>query len=488
MAGSEPHFRRARAKFDFRLLRDFRVRRLTLAQFTSAAGDGMVLAALPFAIKAGGGSDAEFSLALAVQALAMAFFLPPAGVFGDRLNRRRVIVAADLLRFGARGAFAVLLILGDAALWQLLVAQAVQGAGTALFSTAMDGFVPEVVEGEKRLQKLNALRSLAFSSGFAFGPAIGGLVYLAAGASGAFAVDALTFLASAALIARLPASDKRRASNSASLRALAGDVAEGWRAFRQIRWYWRVASEFAALNALVFAPYFVIGPHVAEESLGGAAAWATILVALGVGELIGALVVIAWEPKRPLLTATSLVAVWVLPLLLLAWVAPVVLLATGAVVAGIAIAVFDALWETAKQTHTPPHLRARLGSFDHLGSLALVPFGYMLGAVMLGAVGAEATLIGAAAILAAVTLVLSVDPNIRGFRRLDEIPGEGLSAGPPRPGVAAIRVVSARDRRTGGRRRLAATGPTKRANGTGKGLSIERAGMGTTPDSGGEAR
>ena len=407
------NLRRLRDEFDLRVLRDRRVRCLSLAQFTSAAGDGMVLAALPFAILASGGTDGQFSAALAVQALAMVALLVPSGVIGDRFNRRSVVVAADLLRFGVRAAFALLLIMGEATFWQLLVAQAANGAGTALFNTTMDGFVPEVIRGEKRLLKVNALRFLALSLGMTLGPAIGGLIYSQAGPAPTFALDAGTFLISALLIWRLPTPFSEETSKLATLRVLIRDVAEGWSAFWKIRWYWRVATEFAIINALVFAPYFVIGPHVAEESLGGAWAWSQILVGLGAGQLVGALAVMTWEPKRPLLVATSVVAVWILPLLALAALAPVGVLAVSAAFAGIAYSVFGSIWETVKQTHAPPRLRARLGSFDHLGSLGLVPFGYLLGAAMLATVGAKAGLIAGALILVAATLSVLTDASVR---------------------------------------------------------------------------
>lgn len=396
------------------------MRRLTLAHLTSAAGDGMVLAALPFAILAAGGTDGQFSVALAVQALAMVLLLLPCGAIGDRFNRRHVVVAADLLRFGARGAFAVLLIMGEATFWQLLVAQAANGAGTALFNTTMDGFVPEVVNGEKRLLKVNALRFLALSLGMTLGPAVGGFVYVEAGAASTFALDAGTFLMSALLICRLPTPFAKKTSEPVTLRALIRDVGEGWGAFWKIRWYWRVATEFAVINALVFAPYFVIGPHVAEESLGGSWAWSQILVGLGAGQLIGAVAVMTWEPKRPLLAATSVVAVWILPLLALAVVAPVVVLATSAAFAGIAFSMFGSIWETVKQTHAPPHLRARLGSFDHLGSLGLVPFGYLLGAAILATIGATAGLIAGAAILTAATFSVVTDASVRDLKPYDD--------------------------------------------------------------------
>jgi MFS family permease len=410
------NLRRLRAELDLRVLRDRRVRRLSLAQFTSAAGDGMILAALPFAILASGGTDGQFSAALAVQALAMVALLLPSGVIGDRFNRRSVVVAADLLRFGGRAAFAFLLVMGEATFWQLLVAQAANGAGTALFNTTMDGFVPEVISGEKRLLKVNALRFLALSLGMTLGPAIGGFIYSEAGIAATFGLDAGTFLISALLIWHLPTPFAEKSVEPTTLRALIKDVGEGWGAFWRIRWYWRVATEFAVINALVFAPYFVIGPHVAKESLGGSLAWSQILVGLGAGQLIGAVVTMTWEPKRPLLAATSIVAVWILPLLALAVVAPVGVLATSAAFAGIAFAMFGAIWETVKQTHTPPHLRARLGSLDHLGSLGLVPFGYLLGAAMLATVGATAGLTAGALILLAATLSVVSDPSVRNLK------------------------------------------------------------------------
>lgn len=376
----------------------------------------MVLAVLPFAILAAGGTDGQFSVALAVQGLTMAALLLPSGVIGDRLNRRSVVVAADLLRFGARGAFALLLILGEATFWQLLLAQAANGAGTALFNTTMDGFVPEVISGEKRLLKVNALRFLALSLGMTLGPACGGLVYAQAGAAAAFALDAGAFLISALLIWHLPTPFAEKNFESATLPALIRSMGEGWRAFWGIRWYWRVATEFAVINALVFAPYFVIGPHVAEESLGGSWAWSRILVGLGAGELLGAVAVMAWRPKRPLLAATSIVAIWSVPLLALASVAPVGVLAVSATFAGFAYSAFGSIWETVKQTHTPSGLRARLGSLDHLGSLGLVPFGYLLGAAALATIGATAGLLVGASILALATLSVVADPSVRNLR------------------------------------------------------------------------
>lgn len=374
----------------------------------------MVIAVLPFAIYGMGGSTAEVGIALAVQAVSMAILFLAGGTIGDRFRRRSVVVAADLFRFASRAAIAILLLTGEASYWQVLVAQAAHGAGTAFFTPAMDALVPEVIAPTHR-QEVNALRGMGASLGAVFGPAIGAATFALVGPGWAFGVDAGTFLASAWLLGgyRLSGIPDARPTQR---RPVLADLAEGWKAVRRMRWFWRVASEFAVLNALVFAPFFVLGPAVAAQSLGGPGAWAWILIALGIGELAGGALALAWKPVHPLAAGTGAIAAWMVPLVLMATAAPVGAVAAGAALAGAAFAVFEALWETAKQDNAPAALQARLSSFDHLGSLGLVPIGYLLGAVMLGTVGASTALIAGAVIVLAATVSVAGDPSVRSVR------------------------------------------------------------------------
>jgi MFS family permease len=400
------------ANFDPSALREAPVRRLTLAQLTSTTGDGMVLVALPFAVYGIGGSSGQVGIALAAQSLVMALLILVGGAIGDRFNRRSVVVAADLLRFGARAAIAALLVLGDATYWQILLAQIAHGAGSAFFLPAMDSLVPEVVRSEQR-KKTNALRKMAASLGWIVGPAFGAVILVAGSPGWAFALDAATFLASALLVKGLATPFANPAKEPDEHQGIRAEVAEGWAAVRRLGWFWRVALEFAVLNTLVFTPFFVFGPAVAAQSLGGAEAWALILAGLAVGELLGGAFAMKWQPAQPLSAATTVVALWIAPLVLLATTAPVGLIAVGAAFAGASVTVFEALWETAKQDHSPPHLLSRLNSFDQLGSFGLVPLGYLLGGLMLGAVGASAALFAGAAILAVATFSVATDPSIR---------------------------------------------------------------------------
>lgn len=389
------------------------LRHLVLAQFASTVGDLMVVAALPFAVFAIGGTIGQVGIALAVQGIVLAGLLLFGGVGGDRMARRSVVVVADLCRFAVQAAVALLLLTGNLQLWQLLVAQAALGAGAAFFMPAMQGLISQAVRPD-RLQQANALRGMAASAGSVAGPAIAVVVLAAWGPGWAFAADALTFLLSAALLVRVhvPASS----ASASGRRSIRSDLSAGWSTFRRTTWAWAIVAEFAVLNALVFAPFFVFGPKVSVDSLGGAGAWAAILAAMGAGELLGGLVAMVWRPERPLLVATLVVSLWAAPLLLLASVAPVPLIAAGAAAAGASLAVFAALWETILQTRTPTPLRSRLSSYDLLGSFALIPLGYVLGALEEELFGAGPGLIAATGVIAVCTFAVLAVPSVRGMR------------------------------------------------------------------------
>jgi MFS family permease len=412
---------------DLSVLREGGLGRLVLAQFASTVGDLMVIAALPFAVFSIGGSIGQVGVALAIQGVVLGGLLLFGGVSGDRLARRSVVVAADLFRFGTQGLVAVLLLTGKLELWQLLVAQAALGAGAAFFMPAMQGLISQAVHPD-RLQKANALRGIAASAGSVAGPAIAVAVLAAWGPGWAFAVDAASFLVSAALLAKVHAPALPAVSGVP--RSIRSDLSAGWRAFRRTTWAWAIVAEFAVLNSLVFAPFFVFGPKVSADSLGGPGAWAAILAAMGAGELLGGLVAMVWRPDRPLLAATLVVGLWTAPLLLLASLAPVPLIAAGAAAAGAALAVFAALWETILQTRTPASLRSRLSSYDLLGSFALIPLGYMLGALEEELFGAGPGLIAAAAVIAVCTFAVLAVPSVRGMRSAHpEAPGPDSEPG-----------------------------------------------------------
>lgn len=413
------------ALLDLGVLRERALRRLLAAHWASTIGDVIVIIALPFAIFEIGGSATEVGIAFGARSASLVLLVLLGGAIGDRFERRVVMIGADLLRLATQGLLAVLLILGAATYWEILVLLALQGAGSAFFSPAMSGLLPQTVSQEQR-QDANALSGLALSSATMLGAAFAGVLIATAGPSWAFALDAATFAASAVLLAgiKLPAPEEKPEAGP----SLLGELVEGWSEFRRRTWLWVVVLEFGALNALVFGPFAVLGPIAAEQSLGGAGAWATILIGSGIGALAGGVVALRWRPARPLLVASAMVATWAAPLVLLAAAAPVALIAASAVLAGAGLALFDAIWQTTIQANVPASQLSRLSSYDWMGSLAMLPIGYLLAGVAEGAIGAGASLFAAAAIVLLATAAVVALPCVRGMR----------SGGPPRSSAPAL--------------------------------------------------
>jgi MFS family permease len=101
------------------------------------------------------------------------------GVVADRISRRTVMVAADVVRVASQGTMAALLITGAAEVWMLAALAGVTGAAAGFFNPAATGLLPHVVPAEG-LQPANALRATAASVSEILGPLTAGLLVAAA--------------------------------------------------------------------------------------------------------------------------------------------------------------------------------------------------------------------------------------------------------------------------------------------------------------------
>src|SRR3954452_6767872 len=171
-------------------LREFRL--LFFAQTISVLGDRMVGIALAFAVLDLGGVATEVGIVLACRTLPLVATLLIGGVVADRVSRRTVMVASDLARVVTQGLIAVLLITGQARVWELAVLAGLTGAAGGVFKPAVSGGVAVIVPRE-RLMEANGLRSTAMSGGEIAGPVLAGLLIAGVGPGWALAVDAASF-------------------------------------------------------------------------------------------------------------------------------------------------------------------------------------------------------------------------------------------------------------------------------------------------------
>jgi MFS family permease len=396
--------------------RPFRL--LWLGRTGSSFGDSLIPVALAFAVLRIGGGATGLGLVLAAYTVGRASFIVIGGVWADRLPRRLVMIAADLTRFGTQTATAALLLGGVAHVWELALLQAIAGAAGGFFMPASTALVPQTVSSG-RLQQANALLSLSQSATSIFGPALSGLIVATSGPGTVFAVDAATFLVSVAFLAAIRI--KERYSTTAQ--RFWADLADGWREVRQHRWLTAGFLGFALGNVGI-GLYFVLGPLVAREDLGGAKAWGLILTAGAVGGVLGGLVAYRIRPSRPAAAAFAIWSLGALPALALVPPLAVALIMVANGVFSISIVVGNTLWETAMQQEVRPDRLARVGSIDWLLSLCLMPLGQAIAGAMAAGIGLRATLLLAAALMSVPNLcVLAFVRQVRQVRRRDHFVG-----------------------------------------------------------------
>jgi hypothetical protein len=290
--------------------------------------------------------------------------------------------------------------------------QACVGAGTGFFNPASSGLLP-LVAGDW-LQQGNSLRGMAMAAGSIAGPAIAGVLVIATSPGVALLIDAGSYGASALLLARV----KRDLRASSAPQRFVAELREGFAEFRARTWVWATIAGLSVANA-VGAAFPVLGALTAKRQLGGAGAWALILVGQGVGSLIGGTTLLGLKPRRPLLIALLAGMFPALPTLLLAVPAPLALIVVAALVSGVGTMMFNTLWETTLQQHIPETARSRVSSYDWFGSLALTSVGFALIGPFAAAVGTSAALYVCGGVdIAVIVLLLSV----RDIRTVSALP------------------------------------------------------------------
>jgi MFS family permease len=396
----------------FGALRERPFRLLWIAQATSAVGDAMTPVALVFAVLHSTGSAGDLGIVLAAFTLSHAVFILAGGVWGDRLERRLVMLACDLIRAAAQLTLAALVITGDPALWEFVTLAAVVGAAESFFSPASTGLIPQTITAG-RLQQANALIALTRSGTWVFGPAVSGVIVSVAGAGWVFAIDGVTFLASAFFLSFLRVDSAMPATERTSF---VSELAHGWREVRSRQWLWTSLIAFGIGN-FAWGAAQVLGPLVAERELNGASTWGFIMTAGGIGGLVGGVAALRWRPSRPLLVSHLLILALVPYVAGFAIPLPTAGLAALALVGFITIIVANTLWETVLQAAIPNETLSRVSSYDWAISLVFMPLGFALWGPLSEWIGLDTTLLLAAATIVFAKVGVALVPEVRGMRR-----------------------------------------------------------------------
>lgn len=406
-----------------RVLRQRQFRLLWLANSFSWLGDSLVLVALALFITERTGSATDLGIVLSAHAFSLVGFLLLGGVWADRLPRQMVIVVTDVVRCLLHALLAALIFAGTIEIWQIAVIEVFYGAAEAFSRPASTGLLPQTVE-ESDVQQATAVTTMSRNVTEFAGPALASLLVLGAGAGWAFALDSATFVVSVFFLVQL----KPRRRVHAAAADIAGDSAqssvieslrEGSREVASRPWVWATLASFCSGLFFGLAPWFVLGPVIANERYGHVGVFGFVEAAIGAGTIVGSLVGIGWRPLHPMRSAMLMIMIWPVAAMLYAGGLTLAVVLPASVLAGVGISLFDVWWITALTERIPPDRLSRVTAYDWMVSGGLLPIGYLIAGPVAQHVGAVDVMLAGSA-LALVSFALGLVPrDTRSLRRLE---------------------------------------------------------------------
>lgn len=360
-----------------------------IGQVVNRLGSSMAGVALAFAVLDIDDSASALGWVVAASSIPMVVFMLLGGAVADRLPRAVVLRGCNLVQGVAQSLTAFLVISGNAEIWHLVALQAVAGTVFAVSYPAFLGMVPILLPVEERKAAFLLIGQATSLVGI-LGPALSGLLVATTGPGWALAVDATTYLVAASMLVlvRLPPGDRSQARAS-----VIGDFAAGWAFANQLGWVIPGASCALVFNALVSGGINVLGPVIADDTIGSEG-WGLAGSAQALGVFVAAFFLAKVTLTRPMKAIMASFVVWCVPMLVLGTHVNVWLLAASFAVAGAALSLLDLSWNLLVQEKVPEAMLSRIMAIDGFFSFVAMPIGQVAVGPLAGAFGASRVEIG----------------------------------------------------------------------------------------------
>ncbi|GAA1862645.1 MFS transporter [Asanoa iriomotensis] len=389
------------------LWRHLDFRRLWGARSVSMLGTQVTVLAMPYIAAVNlNATPMELALLVAAGFLPWLLISVPAGVWVDRLPRRRVLVGCDWGRAAVLLALPTAALLGALAYWQLVLATLVVGTLDVFFDLAGNAYLPTVVGPELLPEgnaKLAASAAVTTIGGRGLG---GGLVALLTG-PGALVADAVSYVVSALLLRRITVAEP--AVTAGERRAFVAEARQGLRFLVRQRTLRAFVGEAcvsnigACMNSAVAVLFAVQVLHLGAGGTGLA------LACLGVGGLVASalssVAVARFGVGGTIIGACALGGVGGLlgaaaagpPAV--AWL----VLSVGNLLWGASLTVSAVVGGSVRQALVPAHLRGRVMGSATILVTGMNPVGAVLGGLLATAFGLRATMVVAGLVMLAAT-------------------------------------------------------------------------------------
>ena len=395
------------------------------AEAISLTGTRVSMVALPWFVLTTTGSATKTGLVALAEMLPLVVLKVLGGPVIDRVGARRVAITCDLLSVLAVGSIPLLHESGWLPFPVFLLLVAVAGALRGPGDAAKAALTPAVVAAAGvPMERATGLHSTVERTAGLLGAAAAGGLVAWIGAADALVVDALSFAVSAAVLAWATTSLRRvRTEEADDPTPYAARLREGWTFLRGDRILLGIAIMVALTNLLDLAYASVFVPVWAKETTGSAATVGLIFATFGGSAALGSVCAAAWAARLPRYR-TYLIAFLVCGApryVVFAFDVPFELVLAVCLAGGFASGFLNPILGAVIYERIPEPLMGRVTSLNTAMCFALMPFGGILGGLLIAGFGLSAALLITGAAYLVVTMVPAVD---RRWREIDQRPGQ----------------------------------------------------------------
>src|SRR5687768_2537318 len=262
-AAQLPHARGTGFTRGFVAMRHPNYRRFWFGQVGSVIGSWMQSVSLPWLVLQLGGSPLQLGLVMAFMFAPSMFLAPLGGVLADRVDKRRTLIAVNLVAMLQAAALGVLAFTGIVEIWHIYLLALVAGFVSAVEWPVRQAFVAELVPRDDLVNAI-ALSSTSFNLSRVIGPAIAGVTIAAFGVASNFGVNALSYLSVIVGLLLVDPDRLYRAKRPEVFPSVRSSLAEGLRYARRtptVLWPLVLLGGTAALamNFQTLLPLFSLG-------------------------------------------------------------------------------------------------------------------------------------------------------------------------------------------------------------------------------------
>jgi MFS family permease len=271
------------------VFRSSEFRRFYAGQVLSYLGDGLRTLAIPLLVFHLTGSAISLGITFALEMLPFALFSVIGGSLADRLDRRRLMIVCDALRFAIMLVFSFALWRGVLTLPLLYAGVALLAVCGAVFLGAQSSSIPYLLGKDRAKAAVAAL--VATEQGVnMIAPPLGGAIFGLVGALPALAINALTYLTSQVSIASVASFGPETPSGVPHPRDIGRDIAAGWRFVMNDRAMRILTFAGTAINFVGILGFVAVIPYFKREFAAGDQAVGIAFGCFAVGSIVGSLI------------------------------------------------------------------------------------------------------------------------------------------------------------------------------------------------------